>query len=60
VIEQQANYHSFNLLFDEEEGHTILEELEPNQQKEIKAAQDDWLPIKEWLNKRRTELQNTR
>ena len=60
MIEQQANYHSFNLLFNDDEGKAILQELDPNQQKEIQAAHSDWLPIKEWLTKRKSELENAR
>ncbi|XP_066934822.1 utrophin-like isoform X2 [Clytia hemisphaerica] len=60
VIEQQANYHSFNLLFNDDEGKAILQELDPNQQKEIQSAHADWIPIKEWLTKRKTELENAR
>ena len=44
----------------DDDGKTILSELDPNQQKEIQTAHSDWLPIKEWLTKRKTELENAR
>ena len=60
MIEQQANHHSFNLLFDDQDGEDILKEMDPNQQTEIRSAHADWLPIKEWLTKRKAALENAR
>ena len=60
MIEQQANHHSFNLLFNDQDGEDLLKEMDPNQQSEICSAHADWLPIKEWLTKRKAALENAR
>lgn len=60
MIEQQTNNHSFNLLFNDEDGQQLLADLDPSQQSEIRSAHDNWLPIKKWLSTRRAELEKAR